>query len=706
MKLTLDSYVFALVRCHSQAEAKVMSYVRISIVAIHHPSSCPGQCFRPYRRSRRQQFIVPSSQAMDDERINRIATGMSGIDSPGVGNSSSDAKGEIRDPSEEPPPKRVKLEPAGSSSGEKVETSASVQTSAPEVAVNQVSTTVPIEKASSTDAKSNNGTSTIVTPPPAPSRDSNESMNSSGVSLNGTSVKPTTETKAVAAASTQAGASGAPERASQEAATTIPKDSPLKSTTMSHLQTKYTAELEYMLREFRKLERQLLGAKGAAQLEESAGSRERREKLHSFILHLEDTVRQIETGCKLEVEGKSTINLTTSAKSAQGSESDEAKKQMAETSALTNLTKEKEEEENVQKLEEHILANLLPVKVRLKKQLAAQQGASRNPAGMPAQRRGMLQPAATERGQGTFAAAAEQRRKQAEAARLAAQQEEEQAVRRVSDPTQFGKPLGGGGSSLTQKLHGPTLGSKKRPHGHGVGRPQEPDDTSVEVKTEKQVLYAGMVPGSTQHKSGVLAAAGVHEMVMEDVQSSTETNEQKPATAALAAATENKSLSTHAGRQEKPTVETRKQIPEEAPSVQTKQPISPRLPVASVKPPAKALDDANLTDDEKRKLRKKRRKKKLLRLKKRREKERQRQVALHQQTQATQLSSKNSAGKKKTAVGKGQGKKKGPRSVEYICALCSEAYSSTCEYNPWWALAQHECPKCRKSQVSQTWLNY
>jgi hypothetical protein len=49
------------------------------------------------------------------------------------------------------------------------------------------------------------------------------------------------------------------------------------------------------------------------------------------------------------------------------------------------LTKEKKEEENVHKLKEHILANLLPVKVRLKKHLAAQQRASRNPAGMPAQ---------------------------------------------------------------------------------------------------------------------------------------------------------------------------------------------------------------------------------------------------------------------------------------------------------------------------------
>jgi hypothetical protein len=42
---------------------------------------------------------------------------------------------------------------------------------------------------------------------------------------------------------------------------------------------------------------------------------------------------------------------------------------------------------------------------------------------------------------------------------------------------------------------------------------------------------------------------------------------------------------------------------------------------------------------------------------------------------------------------------RGPRHVEYLCALCNETYSSTCEYNPWWALAQHDCPKCRKRQV-------
>jgi hypothetical protein len=490
---------------------------------------------------------------------------------------------------------------------------------------------------------------------------------------------------------------------------------PLKSTTMAHLKTKYTGELEYMLREFRKLERQLLGAKGAAQLEESAGSRERREKLHSFILHLEDTVRQIELGCKLEAEGKSTVAIgnvgpvggdTLANPSAQvpTTSKDDVKKQMVESSALTNLTKEKEEEENVQKLEEHILANLLPVKVRLKKQLAAQQGASRNPAGMPAQRRGMLQPTAAAGGEGTFAAAAEQRRKQAEAARLALQQQQQSAVRRVSDSTQFGKPLGGGGSFLTQKLHGATLGSSQRTHGHGVGSSTTPPESVANTVEERKILYAGMVPGSIQHQSGIETASGAHEMFNEDpnllqIQAEEKlAGTEQPSNASVASAP----VAVRSVEPE-PCAAIPKQAPKAAtPPARTQQPIP--MPVTSSGPTKKAKkpsDNAKLTEEERRKLRRRRRKRKLRRIAKRRERDRQRQIALHQQAQAAQGSSKVAGGRKKAAAGKGQGKKKGPRSVEYICALCSEAYSSTCDYNPWWALAQHECPKCRKSQVSE-----
>jgi hypothetical protein len=478
-----------------------------------------------------------------------------------------------------------------------------------------------------------------------------------------------------------------------------PVDAPLKSLTFAHLNTKYLAELEYMLREFRKLERQLLGAKGAAQLEESAGSRERREKLHSFILHLEDTVRQIELGCKMEVEGK------TAAASGSGEceEGDASKKLLAQESALSNLTKEREEEENVQKLEEHILANLLPVKVRLKKQLAAQQGATQNPAGMPS-RRGSLQPPSAAHGKGTFAEAAEKRRKLAEEARLAAQEQHERTARRVSDPTQFGKPLGGGGSSLTRNLHGATLGSTQRIHGHGVGVASKPDKgNDGNGIGERKILYAGMVPGSTQQKSGLSAASGAHDMITtsqrdsgdvsrSEVHPKTEASNAIPSTqTSVAPSTRKATVPVEPKPVQKPPAVL-------APSVAAAPHLSSSKSPVSVQKKAPQL--SQLSEDEQRKLRKLRRKKKLQRIAKRQERERQKQQnAVQQQTSEDQPpASSVSAVRKKTAHAKGQ-KKKGPRAVEYICALCSEAYNSTCDYNPWWALAQHECPKCRKTQV-------
>ena len=58
-----------------------------------------------------------------------------------------------------------------------------------------------------------------------------------------------------------------------------------------------------MLVEFKRLERQLLGApshQANPPKPESTASRERREKLHVFIIHIEDTVRQVEEGLALE----------------------------------------------------------------------------------------------------------------------------------------------------------------------------------------------------------------------------------------------------------------------------------------------------------------------------------------------------------------------------------------------------------------------
>ena len=614
------------------------------------------------------------------------------------------------DETTEPPTKRIKVGPMNTQEGRVEGTpegksalaavrtaSASVlQATGSSASTLQPSKTVPTgavgqSKANAATVKMQQGGSSIVT---ASSAASNSSNSTASVAQETTHTAAAPVAPAVATKpSTQAGQPVVPSNtpnpmSNHSAPVSTPssaESAPLKSTMMSHLGTKYLGELEYMLREFRKLERQLLGAKGAAQIEESAGSRERREKLHSFILHLEDTISQIEMGCKLQAEGKSTVE----AHSSQANDAvDDAKKQMAEKSALMNLTKEKEEEENVQKLEEHILANLLPVKVRLKKQLAAQQGASRNPVGMPPTRRGSL--VAANRGKGTFAAAAEQRRKQAEAARLAAQEQQEQAQRSASDQTQFGKPLKGGGSSLTQKLHGATLGSKQRVHGHGVGTSTQEPATTPTTSPEKKILYAGMVPESTQHQSGVAAATGVHQMVIENPNLMDNLTE-------LRTNLSNSSVAQELSMRQDIAAKSSVLAQARASTVTQSKKVASTLPTSGQEgKERKPSDNPNLTEEERKKLRKERRKRKLKRLSKRREKERQRQLALQQQSHATL----KIGGRKKAVAGQGQGKKKGgPRTVEYICALCSEAYNSTCDYNPWWALAQHECPKCRKTQV-------
>lgn len=453
-------------------------------------------------------------------------------------------------------------------------------------------------------------------------------------------------------------------------------------------------ELEYMLREFRKLERQLLGAKGnGTGVEENAGSRERREKLHSFILHLEDTLRQIELGVQLEAEGKSTVmvGVTLGGQAGNAPTPENVKQNLADSGALTNLTKEKEEEENVQKLEEHILANLLPVKVRLKKQLAAQQGASRNPVGMPVARRGMLPSVAAEKGTGTFAAAAEQRRKQAEAA----------AAEAAEADSQFGKPLTGGASSLTQKLHGQTLG------GHGVGSSARPQGLSGETDEKspqkRKVFYAGMAPGSKQVQSGILAASGVHKVVVETpglykAAEPAKTKEPPKAPETVPSASTKASKPGPVAHHPGATSAARRKPTATLSHGQQKAAREAAALNAAAKKQERATE-AVATEEDQRKLKKLRKKKKLKKLAQQMERERQ---LLHVMRQRQTVPPKvgATATKGRATAGKGPGKKKGPRSVEYICALCSETYNSTCDCNPWWALTSHDCPKCRKTQAS------
>lgn len=477
-----------------------------------------------------------------------------------------------------------------------------------------------------------------------------------------------------------------------------------KSTSFHHLRHKYLGELEYMLREFQKLERQLLGAK-TQNTEESAGSRERREKLHSFILHLEETIQQIISGCQVETECKSAASITMDASSAQ----------------TNDVLLEKGDEENVQKLEEHILANLLPVKVRLKRQLAAQQGAKHNPAGMPTVRGGM-QPIASGHPQ----------------AKATFLRPDAPAERR---PSQFGKSLDGEGSKLTKNLHGQTLGSNALLTGHDAnqvdggnstttsasGPGKQQTQTSIE---RPKILYAGMALGSDQIDSSVAAASNVHQLVIKNpvlLESASRRNllsvpvpGQSSGQSVLvpenASSGSSIPATTKADIQEKPTP-LASVLSAHAPPSNPKETIEQRATVTTQKGPAvqvrptkaepkprhsqtsqdqvrSEVEPCALTPEarnaiicyeERRKLLKKRRKKK-----KKQPDQRKTHVGPGTSPQPDVVCSKRS---KRTQS------QRGPRNVEYMCALCNEIYNSTCDYNPWWALTQHDCPKCHKMQV-------
>ena len=396
------------------------------------------------------------------------------------------------------------------------------------------------------------------------------------------------------------------------------KDSPpppLKSFTFHHLHKKYSSELDYMLLEFKKLERQLLGAPPIQQQQqnksnnpngmnkqsepkkvESAGSKERREKLQGFITHLEDTIRQISEGILVEKQeemmgsknngdiGNGSVEGSSSAGLKQPQHEEEKKSSetsiidaklkftadfTAEQASLSNLPPEKEKEESVQRLEEHILANLLPVKVRLTRQLAAQKGATKNPVTAPlSARHGHLRNAGVNGvggSGGTIAEEAEAKRK----AILFQQQQHQQQQHETSSaskvplassiaapaatsavataattvanpaasskttPSQYGRPLGQTGSSLTARLHGSVLGSSKAAPATNkpvvtagaVASTTEQKTPLVSTTTpvaaaavmnniaspiKRRILYAGIAPGSSQVPSSINAVSGVH----------------------------------------------------------------------------------------------------------------------------------------------------------------------------------------------------
>eukprot|EP00984_Skeletonema_dohrnii_P024004 scaffold13115_cov139-Skeletonema_dohrnii-CCMP3373.AAC.2 len=520
---------------------------------------------------------------------------------------------------------------------------------------------------------------------------------------------------------------------------------PLKALTFHHLQKKYGSELDYMLIEFRKLERQLLGAPAASaktqqQKPEAAGSKERREKLHGFILHLEDTIRQVSEGCQLEKKRKSSSSINEGEGEKKPSDASLQKQATLPTAeftaadaSLSHLPPEKEKEESVQRLEEHILANLLPVKVRLTRQLAAQKGATRNPATAP------VKPGAPATGAGSSFADAEAKRKAKE--RLYQQQQPPQKP----SPSQFGKPIAQAGSSLTARLHGKTLGA-----GASAAKGPSPIPETAAAAAphnKRRILYAGIAPGSSQVSSSVNAVAGVHPGLIDDsaAKASSLAEEERKRMKRLEESAARVALGTGVVQpatatalnlsKHVPIPSTMLKSPPEGPatlaaraqavaSIPQPQPVAqmkaPPPPVAKPKKPhiPPNYDDPSLSAEQVSDLRIK--EARWRQHKRRRERRRQRLEGRGNYPSSIQQPHRmhpSSAGQSSVpspsvntssipgAVVNGvnilpkQSGFHGPRTVEYVCSMCNEGYPSNSDVNPWWVLTSHECPKCGKVQI-------
>ena len=46
-----------------------------------------------------------------------------------------------------------------------------------------------------------------------------------------------------------------------------------------------------------------------------------------------------------------------------------------------------------------------------------------------------------------------------------------------------------------------------------------------------------------------------------------------------------------------------------------------------------------------------------------------------------------------------------PRQADYICSVCGECYTVTVLENPWWAVYEHDCPRCRAIQIPRIDIN-
>lgn len=207
------------------------------------------------------------------------------------------------------------------------------------------------------------------------------------------------------------------------------------------LYQEYGSELANMVAAFDKLERELRVIPGSEKTKDQIKDAEQRHtKLLTFIKHL----------------------------------------RRAQDQLLSGAAPGQNEEHEAALLEKALSEKLMPVYQRLKKQKGDSKGAKTNPKGAP-----VNHPVFNN-------------------AFKAANNDPPISVVKAGPlaPSIFGAPLKGG-SFLTQKLHGSTLGSDARRYGDGVGMTTPIHDNTTTkpqqhtiAKRQRQILHGGMTPGS------------------------------------------------------------------------------------------------------------------------------------------------------------------------------------------------------------------
>ncbi|GMH83012.1 hypothetical protein TL16_g09454 [Triparma laevis f. inornata] len=276
----------------------------------------------------------------------------------------------------------------------------------------------------------------------------------------------------------------------------------------------------------------------------------------------------------------------------------------------------------------------------------------------------------------------------------------------------FNKPLKGG-SSLTQKLHGSSLGSVDRRHGSGVG-----STTPVHSNAPRRILTAGMAPGSEKVLMPPPSIGGAERGAKIDAPQGAQV---AAPSAGYAAAHHPDNLHDHGGGDNDDEVDMDDSDDDMSTSMNDEgegsspqdvnsklnpmgsSPINPHNPAFTFSSPAAAkknphkssgsLEEMNNwveTD--------------ILRP----------HFSQVQQVGEHMISVDNIPPNPLVKKPKKKRKKEPryagpstttPKAVDYTCFECNEIYPGQATANPWWLVGRQQCPKCMKDQIPRIDIN-